>query len=41
MLKFCKKADDEALLGVADAYEISGTNFDHIISIKGDDSGIQ
>ena len=35
MLKFCKRADREALLGIADAYEISGTNFDHIISVKG------
>lgn len=40
MLKFCKRADREALLGIADAYEISGTNFDHIISVIGDDSGI-
>jgi len=40
MLKFCKKADREALLGIADAYEISGTNFDHIISVIGDDSKI-
>lgn len=38
MLKFCKRADREALLGVTGAYEISGTNFDHIISVIGDDS---
>ena len=38
MLKFCKRADREALLGIADAYEISGTNFDHIISVIGDGS---
>jgi hypothetical protein len=36
MLKFCKRADREALLGITDAYEISGTNFDHIISVVGD-----
>jgi hypothetical protein len=40
MLKFCKRADREALLGIAGAYEISGTNFDHIISVIGDDSKI-
>ena len=40
MLKFCKRADREALLGITDAYEINGTNFDHIISVIGDDSGI-
>ena len=38
MLKFCKRADREALSGIAGAYEISGTNFDHIISVMGDDS---
>ena len=38
MLKFCKRADREALLGVTGAYERSGTNFDHIISVMGDDS---
>ena len=37
MLKFCKRADHEALLGIKDAYEISGTNFDHIISVIGDE----
>ena len=36
MLKFCKRADKEALLGITDAYEIDGTNFDHIISVIGD-----
>jgi hypothetical protein len=40
MLKFCKRADREALLGVIGAYEISGTNFDHIISVVGDDSKV-
>ncbi len=34
MLKFCKQADREALSGIADAYEINGTNFDHIISVR-------
>ena len=34
MLKFCKRADREALSGITDAYEIDGTNFDHIISVK-------
>ena len=36
MLKFYKRADKEALLGITDAYEIDGTNFDHIISVIGD-----
>lgn len=36
MLKFCKRADREALPGITGAYEISGTNFNHIISVKGD-----
>ena len=40
ILKFCKRADREALLGIKGAYEINGTNFDHIISVIGDDSGI-
>ena len=34
MLKFCKQADMEALAGIRDAYQIDGTNFDHIISVK-------
>lgn len=38
ILKFCKRADVEALQGITDAYEIYGTNFDHIISVMGDDS---
>ena len=40
ILKFCKRADREALLGIKGAYEINGTNFDHIISVVGDDSKI-
>ena len=36
MLKFCKRADREALMGISDAYKIDGTNFDHIISVVGD-----
>ena len=40
ILKFCKRADREALLGITDAYEISGTNFDHIISVVGDDAKV-
>lgn len=36
MLKFCKRADMEALAGIRDAYKIDGTNFDHIISVIGD-----
>ena len=34
MLKFCKRADLEALAGIRDAYQIDGTNFDHIRSVK-------
>ncbi|MDO5139774.1 MAG: hypothetical protein Q4D71_15120 [Oscillospiraceae bacterium] len=34
MLEFCKRADLEALSGIRDAYQINGTNFDHIISVK-------
>lgn len=34
MLKFCKQADMEALTGIPEAYEIDGTNFDHIISVR-------
>ena len=41
ILKFCKRADREALLGIKGAYEINGTNFDHIISVVGDDSTIK
>ena len=40
ILKFCKRADREALLGIKGAYEINGTNFDHIISVVGDESKI-
>ena len=36
ILKFCKRADREALHGIKGAYEINGTNFDHIISVVGD-----
>ena len=36
ILKFCKRADMEALAGIRDAYKIDGTNFDHIISVVGD-----
>ena len=36
VLKFCKRADFEALHGIPDAYKIDGTNFDHIISVVGD-----
>ena len=35
IFKFCRRADKEALLGIRDAYEINGTNFDHIISVIG------
>ena len=38
ILKFCKRADREALAGIRSAYEIDGTNFDHIISVIGDGS---
>ena len=38
VMKFCKQADREALLGITDAYEIDNTNFDHIISVVGDAS---
>ena len=38
MLKFCKRADMEALSGLTDAYKIDGTNFDHIISVIGGNS---
>ena len=34
VLEFCKQADAEALAGVKDAYQINGTNFEHIISVK-------
>lgn len=34
MLEFCKQADMETLAGIRNAYEIDGTNFDHIISVK-------
>ena len=36
VLKFCMRADMEALTGIRDAYKIDGTNFDHIISVVGD-----
>lgn len=36
VLKFCRRADMEALTGIRDAYKIDGTNFDHIISVVGD-----
>ena len=36
VLKFCKRADFEALQGTPDAFKIDGTNFDHIISVVGD-----
>ena len=36
MLKFCTRADREALLGITDVYEISGTNFDHLKSFVGE-----
>lgn len=35
ILKFCRRADMETLHGITDVYEISGTNFDHIISVVG------
>ena len=35
VLKFCRRADAEALAGIRDAYQINGTNFDHIISVIG------
>lgn len=41
ILKFCRQADAEALAGIDAAYEINGTNFEHIISVKGDDAAVR
>ena len=36
ILRFCRQADAEALTGISDAFQINGTNFEHIISVIGD-----
>jgi len=36
MLKFCRQADAEALAGIENAFQIDGTNFEHIISMMGE-----
>ena len=36
LLEFCRQADTEVLESPPSAYQIDGTNFAHIISVKGD-----